>query len=41
MKKGFNILEDAKMIEVKQGPYLNQAEDKEWLKLSLKNNEEL
>lgn len=28
---GFNILEDTKMIEVKQGPYLSQAEDKELL----------
>jgi len=28
---GFKILEDTKIIEVKQGPYLNQAEDKEWL----------
>ena len=26
---GFNILEDTKMIEVKQGPYLSQTEDKE------------
>ncbi len=26
---GFNILEDTKMIEVKQGPYSSQAEDKE------------
>jgi len=26
---GFKILEDTKMIEVKQGPYLSQAEDKE------------
>lgn len=28
---GFKILEDTKMIEVKQGPYLSQAEDKELL----------
>ncbi len=28
---GFNILEDTKMIEVKQGPYLSHAEDKELL----------
>jgi len=26
---GFKILEDTKMIEVKQGPYLSHAEDKE------------
>jgi len=30
---GFNILEDTKMIEIKQGPYLSQAEDKEWLEI--------
>ncbi len=30
---GFNILEDTKMIEVKQGPYLSQAEDKELLEM--------
>ena len=29
---GFNILEDTKMIEVKQGPYLSQAEDKEFVR---------
>ena len=28
---GFNILEDTKIIEVKQGPYLGQIEDKELL----------
>ena len=30
---GFNILEDTKMIEIKQGPYLSQAEDKELLEI--------
>ena len=30
---GFNILEDTKMIEVKQGPYLSQAEDKVLLEI--------
>ena len=30
---GFNILEDTKMIEVKQGPYLSQAEDNEMLEM--------
>jgi len=27
------ILEDTKMIEVKQGPYLSKAEDKELLEI--------
>ncbi len=30
---GFNILEDTKMIEVKQGPYYGVAEDKEYLEI--------
>ena len=30
---GFNILEDTKMIEVKQGPYLGVKEDKEYLEI--------
>lgn len=30
---GFNVLEDTKMIEVKQGPYLSPAEDKELLEI--------
>ena len=30
---GFNILEDTKMIEIKQGPYLSQAEDKVLLEI--------
>ena len=30
---GFNILEDTKMIEIKQDPYLSQAEDKELLEI--------
>jgi len=28
---GFRIMEECKMIEVKQGPYLGTAEDKEYL----------
>jgi len=28
---GFRVQEDTKMIEVKQGPYLSQAEDKEMI----------
>lgn len=30
---GFNILEDTKMIEVKQGPYQGVEEDKEYLEI--------
>jgi hypothetical protein len=28
---GFNILQDCKIVEVKQGPYSGVEEDKEWL----------
>ena len=36
---GFNILEDCKMIEVKQGPYYGTDEDKEWLNTECRDRE--